>query len=118
MAIFQTFFLGNTGLEIVFYDILETKNAFLGYKNNRFKPYGKMSIFRLFELLLFIVLKGGFCLQNIRKDIFLAYIAKKKEIDKTAIFGQQPSVNPFEKMSTFRIFELLLFIALKGVFSF
>ena len=81
-------------------------------------PYGKMSIFRLFELLLFIALKGVFCLQNIIKYIFLAYIAKKKEIDKTAIFGQQPSVNPFEKMSIFRLFELLLFIALKGDFSF
>ena len=46
----------------------------------------------------------------------MAYIAKKKEIDKTAIFGQQPSVNPFEKISIFRLFELLLFIALKRRF--
>ena len=38
MAIFSTFFfLGNIGQEIVFYDILETKNAFLGYKNKKFK---------------------------------------------------------------------------------
>ena len=28
---------GNTGQENVFYDILERKNAFLGYKNNKFK---------------------------------------------------------------------------------
>ena len=34
---FQLFFLGNTGLENVFYDIVERKNAFLGYKNNKFK---------------------------------------------------------------------------------
>ena len=38
MAIFQPFFfLGNIGQENVFYDILERKNAFLGYKNKKFK---------------------------------------------------------------------------------
>ena len=31
------FFLGNIGKENVFYDILERKNAFLGYKNKKFK---------------------------------------------------------------------------------
>ena len=30
-------FLGNIGQENVFYDILERKNAFLGYKNKKFK---------------------------------------------------------------------------------
>ena len=34
---FQLFLLGNIGKENVFYDILERKNAFLGYKNNKFK---------------------------------------------------------------------------------
>ena len=34
---FQLFFLGNIGQENVFYDILEQKNAFLGYKNKKFK---------------------------------------------------------------------------------
>ena len=37
MAIFPTFFLGDRGQENVFYKILERKNAFLDYKNNRFK---------------------------------------------------------------------------------
>ena len=32
MAIFSIFFLGNIGQENVFYDILEQKNAILGYK--------------------------------------------------------------------------------------
>ena len=37
MAIFPTFFsLGNIGQENVFYDILEPKNAFLGFKNKSF----------------------------------------------------------------------------------
>ena len=34
---FQLFFLGNIGQENVFYDILERKNTFLGYKNKKFK---------------------------------------------------------------------------------
>ena len=37
MAIFQFFFLGNIEQEHVFYAILERKNAFLAYKNNKFK---------------------------------------------------------------------------------
>ena len=35
--IFQLFFLGNIGQENVFDDILEPKNAFVGYKNKKFK---------------------------------------------------------------------------------
>ena len=34
---FQLSFLGNIGQEYVFYDILVRKNAFLCYKNNKFK---------------------------------------------------------------------------------
>ena len=37
MAIFPTFFLGKIGQENVFYHILERLNAFLGYKNKKFK---------------------------------------------------------------------------------
>ena len=33
----KVFFLGNIGQENVFYDILERKNAFLGYKNKKLK---------------------------------------------------------------------------------
>ena len=35
-----------------------------------------------------------------------------------AIFGPKPWVNPFGKRSIFRLFELLVFIGQKGVFSF
>ena len=41
---FQLFFLGNIGQENVFYDILERKNAFLCYKNKKFKSR-KIDIF-------------------------------------------------------------------------
>ena len=34
---FQHFFLGNIGYENYFYDILEAENAFLGYKNKKFR---------------------------------------------------------------------------------
>ena len=38
------FFLGNIGQENVFYDILERKKAFLGFKNEKFKD-SKIGIF-------------------------------------------------------------------------
>ena len=34
---FSNFFFGNIDQENVFYDILERKNAYLGYKNRKFK---------------------------------------------------------------------------------
>ena len=37
MAIFPTLFLGNIGEENVSYNILDRKNAFLGYKNKKSK---------------------------------------------------------------------------------
>ena len=37
MAIFPTFFFAIIGQENDFYDILERKIAFLGYRNNKFK---------------------------------------------------------------------------------
>ena len=39
------FFLGNRGQENVFYDILERKNAFLGYKNKKCKKFKNWKIF-------------------------------------------------------------------------
>ena len=80
-------------------------------------PFGKISTFRLFELLVFIAQKGVFSFQNNIKDIFLAYIDKKK-IEKWPFLDQKPWVNPFKKISIFPLFELLVLIAYKGVFSF
>ena len=34
---FQLFFLGNIDQQNVFYDILERKNTFVGYKNKKLK---------------------------------------------------------------------------------
>ena len=47
MPIFPTFFfLGNIGQENVFYDILERKNTFLDYKNNKFKKSKNWHFFK------------------------------------------------------------------------
>ena len=81
-------------------------------------PFGKISIFRLFELVVFIGQKGVFLFQNIIKHIFLTYIAKKKRHGKMAIFLPKPWVNPFGKISIFRLFERVVFIGQKGVFLF
>ena len=43
---FNFFFLGYIGQENVFYDILEGKNAFLGYKNNKFKKLKNGDFFK------------------------------------------------------------------------
>ena len=37
LPVFHVVFFGNIGQENVCYDILERKNAFLGYKNKKFK---------------------------------------------------------------------------------
>ena len=43
---FQLFFLGNIRRENVFYDILERRNAFLGYNNNKFKKSKNSHFFK------------------------------------------------------------------------
>ena len=81
-------------------------------------PFGKTSIFRLFDLLVFRGQKGDFSFQNMVKDIFLAYFEVKKKVSKPDIFDQKPWINPSRKMAIFRLFKLLVSIAQKGVFSF
>ena len=63
---------------------------------------GKMSIFRLFELLVFIAWKVVFSFSvEYRKRRFSRPILHKKKVGKMAIFVQKPWVNPFEKMLFF-----------------
>ena len=45
IAIFPTFFLGNIGQQNVFFDILERKHAFLGYKKNKFQKWKNSHFF-------------------------------------------------------------------------
>ena len=96
---FQLFFLGNIGQENVFYDILERKNAFLGYKNMKFKSR-KIDIFlkgltnrfgpkmTIFQTCLFTKYKPGKCLllYSAIKNVFLGYKNKSLKSRKIQIF--------------------------------
>ena len=77
-----------------------------------------MSIFRLFELVVLMALKGVFFVLEYRKTHFPGLYCQKKRVGKMAAFEAKPWVNPFGKMSIFRLFELVVFIALKRVFPF
>ena len=76
-----------------------------------FNRFVKMSIFRLFELLYCYSLGRRFFALEYRKRHFPGLYSLKNKVEKTAIFGPKPWVNPFGKMSIFRLFELLVFIA-------
>ena len=69
--------------------------------------FGKMSLLRLFQLLVFITWKGLYSFQNIVKDIFLAYFALKKKVRRMAILIPKSWVDPFGKMSIFDFFNFL-----------
>ena len=79
-------------------------------------PFAKMSVFRLFELPFFIVQKGGFSFQNIVKDIFLAYIAQKKKLEKGPFFDQNHGLTPLEKCQFFDFLNFLFLQPRKGFF--
>ena len=98
---FQLFFLGNIGQDNVFYDILERKNAFLGYKNENFKnsknwhfskgvnPWFLLQKWRFF-LIFFL---GNICEENVfyhileRKKAFITYKNKKFKKSKNWHFS-------------------------------
>ena len=96
------------------------------------KKVGKMAIFdqnygltplekcQFFDFLnfLFLQLRKAFFGSRISLKTFSWPILPKKKVGKEAIFKQKPRVNPFGKMSIFRLFELHVFIAQKGVFWF
>ena len=108
MAIFSTlFFLGNIGQENVFYDILERKNVFLGYKNMTFKKTKKFRFFQRgkpivlvqkwpFFHLLFL---GNIGQVNVfydileQKNAFLDY--KNKKLKKSKNWDFSKGVNPW-----------------------
>ena len=74
-------------------------------------PFGKMSSFGLFELLVFIAQRRPFfVLVYLKKHSPELYCLKKK-VGKMAFFGPKPWVNPFGKMSVYGRFKLLVFIA-------
>ena len=97
MAIFPTFFLGNIGQGNLFYDILERKNAFLGYKSEFFKKSKNWHFSKGFNPWFWS--KNGhfsncFVLGNIRQEnVFLGYKNKKFKKSKNWLFSK--GVNPW-----------------------
>ena len=79
-------------------------------------PFGKMSIFFTFWTFCFHSLERLFSNLEYRKRHFSGLYCLKKKVERMAIFGPKPWVNPFGKMSIFRSFDLRVFIAWKGVF--
>ena len=127
---FQLFFLGNTGKENVFYDILEWKNAFLGYKNNKFKKFKNWHFCKgvnpwfwsknsHFSNSFFLVNIGQ---ENVFYDIleqenaFLGY--KNSKLKKWKNWDFCKGVNPWfwSKIGHFSIFLFLSVIGQENVF--
>ena len=82
---FQLFFLGNIEQENVFHDILERKNAFLGYEKKEVQKVQKWPSFQLFFL-------GNIEQENVfydileQKNAFLDYKNKKFKKSKKLTF--------------------------------
>ena len=107
---FQLPFFGNIGQENVFYDILQRENAFLRYKNKKFKKsknwhgfgskmvhgFGPWFWFKNGHFCIFIFL-GNVAQENVfypileRKNTFLRY--KKKKIKKSKNWHFSKGVN-------------------------
>ena len=81
-------------------------------------PFRKMSIFRVFELLVIIAQKGVFSLQNMVKDIFFAYIALKKKSWKNGQFWTKTMGYPLWKNVNFSSFLTSCFYSLERLFFF
>ena len=74
-------------------------------------PLGKMSIFRQFWTSCFYSLERRFLVLEYHKRHFAFLYRLKKKTGKMAIIGPKPWVNPLGKMSIFRLFGLVVFIA-------
>ena len=69
-------------------------------------PFGKMPIFGIFELLVFTAYQGVIFVLEYHKRHFPRLNCLLKRLEKFPFLGQNHG-----KMSIFRLFELLLFIA-------
>ena len=81
-------------------------------------PFRKNVNFSTFWTCCFYSLEWRFFVLKYHKRHFPGLYCLKKKVGKMAIFGPKPLVNPFGKMSIFRLFELLVFVVWIGVFSF
>ena len=115
---FQLLFLGTIGQENVFYDILEQKNIFVGYKNKKLKKSKNWHISKGDNSWFWS--KNGhfsndtirieyreerlvFCLQC-HQTIFVGQICLKRKNKPSWNFWPKPWTNSFWKMQILRLF--------------
>ena len=101
-SFFQLFFFGNIGQENVFYDILERKNAFLSYKNKKFKKAKNWHFSKGVNTWLWS--KNG----HFSNFLFLAKISKKNVFydileRKNALLSYE--TNKFKKSKNWHFFK-------------
>ena len=98
--VFHVFFKGNIGQENVFYDILERKNLFLGYKNKKFEKlknchfskgvspwfWSKIGHFSIFFLKVIQARKMCFTIFENEKSPFQAIKTRSSKSRKIAVF--------------------------------
>ena len=127
---FQLFSLGNIRQENVFYDILELKNAFLGFKNKQFKRsknwhfskgvnqrfWSKNGHFSAFFFLGNIGQENVFYNILERKKAFLAYKHKKFKKSKNWDFSKGVNSRFWSKNGHFSNFFFLGNIGQENVF--
>ena len=81
-------------------------------------PLWKNLNFWTFSTSCFYSLERRFFVLEYRKRHFLALYYLLKKDGKMANFLPKPWTNPFRKISIFGLFQLRVFTAYKGVFSF
>ena len=78
--------------------------------------FGKMPIFRLVQVLVYIALKGVFSFQNIVKDIFLDYITLKEILKKWLFLDQNHWLTRLKKWPFFDILNFFFLQPTKAFF--
>ena len=78
-------------------------------------PFGKISILRLFELLVFIAKKGFFFVLEDRKGYFSVLHCLKKKKEKWPFLDQNHGLTPLQKGQFFDFFNFL-FLLLRQAF--
>ena len=72
-------------------------------------PFGKMSIFQLFEIGVFFRLEGRFFVLEYRKRHFPSLIRVKKRLEKRPFLDQKHGLTPLEKYEFFTLINLWFF---------
>ena len=70
-------------------------------------PFGKMSIFRLFELLCFYSLEMRFFVREYRKRLFPVLYCQKNKLEKWPFLDQNHGLTALEKCQFFDFLNFL-----------